>query len=72
MFGCDYRDAVDRAGASALLSQTFVERAGHCIFTPAETVTALNLLLSRIDDPEAPIALDAASLNPGRSNSDQS
>ena len=59
----DYRDAVESAGASALLSQMFVERAGHCIFTPAETLTALDTLLSPIDHPEAPIALDAASLN---------
>jgi hypothetical protein len=31
------------------LRQTFVHRAGHCTFTPAETVAALNNLIGRLD-----------------------
>lgn len=44
-----YRDVVDEAGNQALLRQIFVHRAGHCTFTPAETVTALGNLLARLD-----------------------
>ncbi len=44
-----YRAAVDRAGSGPLLRQVFVHRAGHCAFTPAETVTALRALLDRVD-----------------------
>ncbi len=44
-----YRSVVDRAGNGDLLRQIFVARAGHCTFTPAETITALNVLLNRLD-----------------------
>jgi pimeloyl-ACP methyl ester carboxylesterase len=44
-----YRSVVDRAGDGRLLRQIFVARAGHCTFTPAETITALNVLLNRLD-----------------------
>jgi pimeloyl-ACP methyl ester carboxylesterase len=44
-----YRTVVDRAGNGDLLRQIFVARAGHCTFTPAETITALNVLLNRLD-----------------------
>jgi pimeloyl-ACP methyl ester carboxylesterase len=44
-----YRSVVDRAGNGRLLRQIFVARAGHCTFTPAETITALNVLLNRLD-----------------------
>lgn len=39
------------AGAkrSALLRQLFVHRPGHCAFTDAETATALDVLLNRLD-----------------------
>ena len=43
-----YRSVVDRAGNGGLLRQIFVARAGHCTFTPAETITALNVLLNRL------------------------
>jgi pimeloyl-ACP methyl ester carboxylesterase len=33
----------------SLLRQTFVHRAGHCTFTPAETIAAFNALVRRID-----------------------
>jgi pimeloyl-ACP methyl ester carboxylesterase len=43
-----YRSVVDRAGNGTLLAQIFVHRAGHCAFTPAETITAVQALLSRL------------------------
>jgi pimeloyl-ACP methyl ester carboxylesterase len=43
-----YRSVVRRAGNSALLRQIFVHRAGHCAFTPAETITAARVLLHRL------------------------
>ncbi len=43
-----YRAVVDRAGRGRLLRQVFVDRAGHCAFTPAETITAVRVLLSRL------------------------
>ena len=43
-----YRSVVDRAGNGNLLRQIFVNRAGHCAFTPAETLTALQTLLNRL------------------------
>jgi predicted esterase len=43
-----YATAVNAAGDPQLLRQIFVHRAGHCSFTPAETLTALGSLLFRI------------------------
>jgi hypothetical protein len=43
-----YRSVVDRAGNGRLLRQIFVARAGHCAFTPAETITAAQTLLNRL------------------------
>ncbi len=43
-----YRSVVDRAGDGWLLRQIFVQRAGHCAFTPAETITAAQVLLNRL------------------------
>ena len=59
-----YRGAVDRAGDGAALQQIFVHRAGHCAFTPAETITAVQVLVSRLDTGRWDLsALDPASLN---------
>ena len=44
-----YADVVSSAGNSALLRQVFVHRAGHCTFTPAETITAFQTLIHRLD-----------------------
>ena len=44
-----YRSVVDRADNGDLLRQIFVHRAGHCAFTPAETITAVQTLLNRLD-----------------------
>ena len=43
-----YRSVVDRAGHGDLLRQVFVNRAGHCAFTPAETITAVQTLENRL------------------------
>jgi len=67
-----YASAVRRAGHGALLRQIFVGRAGHCAFTPAETIAAVQVLLRRLAtgrwDTAAlqPAALDraAAALGP--------
>ncbi len=44
-----YRQVVREAGNSGLLRQIFVARAGHCAFTPAETITAAKDLLHRLN-----------------------
>jgi hypothetical protein len=43
-----YRAVVDRDGNGGFLRQTFVDRAGHCAFTPAETVADIQVLLNRL------------------------
>jgi len=43
-----YRYVVDEAHDSTMLRQIFVHRAGHCAFTPAETITALQTLDLRL------------------------
>jgi pimeloyl-ACP methyl ester carboxylesterase len=43
-----YATAVHEAGNSPLLREAFVHRAGHCEFTPAETITAFQNLELRI------------------------
>jgi hypothetical protein len=44
-----YRLVVQDAKDSQLLRQAFVHRAGHCRFTPAETISAFQALVHRID-----------------------
>lgn len=67
-----YQDAVDRAGASHMLRQTYVESAGHCGFSAAETIAAVETLQSRLitkrwNDADNPHKLNALarSLNLG-------
>src|SRR4029077_17469472 len=57
-----YKDVVDEAGRGRLLRETFVHRAGHCTFTPAETITALQALLTRLDTGRWP-SIDPDTLN---------
>ncbi|HWY59867.1 MAG TPA: hypothetical protein VNZ03_35720 [Terriglobales bacterium] len=47
-----YAAVVHRAHHAALLRQLFVHRAGHCNFTSAETVAAIEALLHRLDTGE--------------------
>ena len=43
-----YKVTVHKALESPLLRETFVHRAGHCEFTPAETITAFQRLSTRL------------------------
>ncbi len=44
-----YKSAVDAHGDANQLRQIFVSRAGHCTFTPAETLTAFQTLINRLN-----------------------
>jgi len=44
-----YRSVAQDAKDSQLLRQAFVHRAGHCTFSPAETVAAVQALVTRLD-----------------------
>jgi len=57
-----YKDVVDKEHNEKFLRQVFVHRAGHCEFTPAETVVAFEALISRLDTGTWP-ALGAGALN---------
>jgi pimeloyl-ACP methyl ester carboxylesterase len=43
-----YEQAAGRAGKRALLRQTYTHSAGHCAFTPAESVAGVHALAERI------------------------
>ncbi len=43
-----YSTVVGKAKDTAMLKETFVHRAGHCEFTPAETITAMQTLQLRL------------------------
>jgi pimeloyl-ACP methyl ester carboxylesterase len=60
-----YSSVVTQAGDQSLLRQVFVHRAGHCAFTPAETITAVQVLMNRLGSG----AWDDAALDPGSLNS---
>jgi hypothetical protein len=45
----EYGDVVRAAGSGSLLRQAFVERWGHCAFTTAELVAALEALRERVE-----------------------
>jgi pimeloyl-ACP methyl ester carboxylesterase len=60
-----YSSVVDRAGDGRLLRQIFVQRAGHCAFTPAETITAAQVLLNRLHSGH----WDSSALTPANLNS---
>ncbi|MGA8144222.1 MAG: hypothetical protein WB987_10070 [Candidatus Acidiferrales bacterium] len=65
-----YRTIVDLNGNGRLLRQTFISRAGHCSFTPAETIAAVGTLLTRVETGRWPsieanlLNGDAAALGP--------
>ena len=43
-----YRQVVREEGDGEFLRRTFVARAGHCAFTPAETIAAVDTLIERL------------------------
>lgn len=43
-----YADVVTASGSTANLRQLFTHRAGHCVFTPAEQITAFQVLFARL------------------------
>ncbi len=47
-----YKQVVEEAGNEKFLRRAFVSRAGHCAFTPAETIAAVQKLLNRLDTGE--------------------
>jgi pimeloyl-ACP methyl ester carboxylesterase len=55
-----YADVVHDAGQGGRLRQVFIHRAGHCTFTPAETIAAFQALVRRIDRGEWPNLAPAA------------
>ena len=44
-----YRDAVQAAGKLDLLRQLIVHRAGHCAFSAAETIMAIEAIVARVE-----------------------
>jgi pimeloyl-ACP methyl ester carboxylesterase len=44
-----YRAVVQEKGNERFLRRRFISRAGHCAFTPAETIAAVKALLNRLD-----------------------
>jgi Prolyl oligopeptidase family len=59
-----YARVVRFAGKGRLLRQIFVARAGHCAFTPADTIAALKVLLKRVSTRK----WDSAALRPAALN----
>lgn len=64
-----YADVVRWAGQSDWLRQLWIARGGHCAFTVAEVLTALDALRSRIDTSSWP-AMDPDALNKAAAQAD--
>ena len=66
-----YAQVVGSTNSAAMLREVFVHRAGHCAFTPAETIAALQVLLKRMDTGRwddaalAPSTLNSSALSLG-------
>lgn len=45
----EYGAKVRRSGANRLLAQSYVQRIGHCTFTPAENLAAIGAMEQRLD-----------------------
>ncbi|HEY3195175.1 MAG TPA: prolyl oligopeptidase family serine peptidase [Candidatus Dormibacteraeota bacterium] len=58
-----YRSVVQDANDSQLLREAFVHRAGHCTFTPAETIAALQALVTRLNTGKWTSLSDPGALN---------
>lgn len=58
-----YADVVAWAGQEVFLRQLYIHRGGHCTFTFAEILTALGVLVERIESGAWPPRLEPAVLN---------
>jgi pimeloyl-ACP methyl ester carboxylesterase len=58
-----YASVVRSAGDNSMLRQVFVHRAGHCTFTPAETISAFQTLINRLDTGRWQDSTDPAAMN---------
>ena len=58
-----YGDAVRAAGKQDLLRQVFVNRAGHCTFSDAETITVIEAMIARLEAGSWNAPLSPANLN---------
>jgi hypothetical protein len=58
-----YSDAVRAAGKQDLLRQVYVRRAGHCTFSEAETLTAIQTMIARLEAGQWGAPLNPANLN---------
>jgi len=58
-----YASVVRSAGDNSMLRQVFVHRAGHCTFTSAETITALQTLIHRLNTGRWEASTNPASMN---------
>jgi hypothetical protein len=59
-----FQQAVDRAGKGALLRQAYTQSAGHCGFTPAETVASVHALVTRLRSGQWPDTSAAGMTSP--------
>jgi hypothetical protein len=62
-FERDYAQDVERNGRANLLRQAYVQRQGHCQFTPAELVAGVDALRQRVDTGRWDALADPARLN---------
>jgi pimeloyl-ACP methyl ester carboxylesterase len=60
-----YASVVRSAGDNSMLRQVYVHRAGHCTFSPAETISAFRTLIHRIDSGQWEGSTDPATMNAG-------
>jgi pimeloyl-ACP methyl ester carboxylesterase len=58
-----YASVVRSAGDNSLLRQVFVHRAGHCTFSPAETISAFQTLIHRLDTGRWEDTINPAAMN---------
>jgi pimeloyl-ACP methyl ester carboxylesterase len=58
-----YAQVVAQNGDNSQLRQVFVSRAGHCAFTPAETLAAVQTLLHRVNTGQWEDTINPATMN---------
>jgi hypothetical protein len=58
-----YSDVVRAAGKQDLLRQVYVQRAGHCAFSEAETITVITAMIARLESGGWNVPLSEATMN---------